>query len=535
MTKAPWSGRLTEPCKTSDAGQGPITASPFSLPERSHGCVFIDKPTTLFWYRVFVEPTVVDFGFASVGQSSTVYVLHRYDESHTLSEVDIDNPSFSVTIVGATLPLTCPPGYEVEAHINIVQAASIFVKNSPITFTFISVPPLSAICYVSAVFAVVLFRSTMYGLWDVPSTAQKISYHFDTEVKRRLTGGELRLPRLAHTVRKTTIRLFGIEEMAFEAEWDAIHSARYAVIVPLFPLRVRLAAPVSSGATSIEVTDATDFEVGHTLIIADTLHAEAAAIEQVSGNTISLTGQLQYDYSVNLTWAYPALVGLGSIQRTRSTVGHRLYDFEINVTEAVPYDSGQLPTPVTLKWVERPRQVEVVGSVIDARSTRFAETGVAVVRHGALERVRDRLRIEHTYTLQNKKWRNLWNIFRTALGRAKKLEIATWQADLVVAEDAPAGAGSLKVRPESYHDIWGNYKQLLIDYGFATQEVEVTGCAKQAGFCTISISSPLEHALPAGSPIHFRINAYFADDSLEFDFKNSLVCIVTVGWEESYD
>jgi len=50
----------------------------------------------------------------------------------------------------------------------------------------------------------------------------------------------------------------------------------------------------------------------------------------------------------------------------------------------------------------------------------------------------------------------------------------------------------------------------------------------------ISIDPALERDLPAGSPVHLVLNAYFSDDTLELEFRNELFCIVKVGWEEKF-
>jgi len=503
------------------------------IPTFYDGKQITDKPRNFFWSRVYVIPTKIDFGFTKIGSTRQIYILHRHEESsHNLQSVTITDPSFTVTLPEA-LPFTMAPGYELPGTVNVAQVGAVRVIDAPIYFNFDTVG--SAAVYVSATFAIVLLKPKKYDLWNTPHTFQKIKFRFETEIINNLASKPTRVPKLLYPVRSSSLQLGAVDEVAFDLDYDAINAARYLVVVPEFPLRVRLASNASQHDTQIVVTDVTDFEVGYSAVLCSTQNIEAMNIVEIDEgtNTLKFSGQLQYGYSMSSTWVYPSFTGFGHVRRTRSLVKHNVYNLEIDVDEIIPSDCNEL-TGSTSTWYVRPKTVVVEGSVVDSRDVKNLEVGVPSIKNPLSDRIRDKIRVTHVYQLLNKDWRNFKDLFLYAKGRYRKVNIITWLSDLHVYEDAPQDAASIKVRPKSYSEIWGYYKDIVVDYGGSTLETRVSAVVAGGDYCVLSLEDTLPKDTPAGTPIHFKINAYLTEDAIEFDFKGD-VCFITATWEESYD
>ncbi|RLI01808.1 hypothetical protein DRO31_05615 [Candidatus Bathyarchaeota archaeon] len=502
----------------------------WTFPTTTYDGRLSEYPTRIYWYKLFCEPVKVDFGFGKVGDARTTTVFHRYDVPHNLTSINIGDPALEV-VIPFTLPHSIPPGHEFEATIRIARTTGLRLVDIPIYFRFETIG--DAICYVSAILAVLLMHdSRWFDQWDRPTTSQILSYSYETEVVRFQDSTEHRIPRLLAPVRKTKIHLYGLENVSFEVDEDMVNSARFLVIVPIFPWRVRLSANANAGDTAITVTDATDFLEKYYLIIQEQNKVEALMVESKSGNTLELSGPLIYNYTSAGAWVYPAMGGIGRVQRARSMVDHRVYTLEIEVTERLPILESEISGSTTT-WIVRPQTVEVEQSVKDTRLIEGEKTGIPSIKVLSSSKLRDPKRFEHEYYLIDKSlWRGLIDMFNYARGRWREVTIATWTADLRTAQNHVAGETLIKCYPQEFANYASMYSQLLIDYRTSTQLVNITGVSIESDIVNIAIDPALERDLPAGSPVHLVLNAYFSDDTLELEFKNELFCIVKVGWEE---
>ncbi|MCD6149082.1 DUF2341 domain-containing protein [bacterium] len=513
---------------------GVIVGTPYSRTPSSYaGKTIEDKPKNFFWNRVYVVPTKIDFGFTKVGSSRLIHILHRYeDTSHDLQSVSSSDPTFSVTLP-EPLPHTMAPGAEMDGLVNVAQVGAVRVVDAPIYFHFDTVG--DAICYVSATFAIVLLKPRKYDQWNTPHTFQKIKFKFETELVHNLASKPTRIPKLYYPTRSSSLHLGAVDEVAYDLDYDAINAARYLVVVPEFPLRVRLVSNAHQHDTQIVVEDVTDFEVGYSAVLCSSRHLEAGQITEIdaASKTLKFAGQLQYDYDVNDTWVYPSFTGYGHVRRTRSLVKHNVYNLEIDVDEIIPEGCNAL-TGTTSQWYKRPRTVLVEGSVVDSRDVKGLEVGVPSIKNPLSSRLRDKIVVTHSYQFFGTAWRDFKDLFLYAKGRYQKVNIITWLSELRVYEDAYQGSASLKIIPRTYSEIWSAYKKVVIDYGSTIVHTTVTGVVTAEDHCVVTLQDNLSLDTPKGTPLHFKIDAYLTEDTIEFDFKGD-GCFVTVTWEEAYD
>ena len=381
-----------------------------------------------------------------------------------------------------------------------------------------------------------IYKARNFGLWESMGTKQSITYAFETFKFLTLSGADQEIPKYLRAVTSTSIKCYGVEEVSFDIDELTTGLMSYNAVTPLLPFRVCLINDAPAGSDVIYVSDTSEFIIGNPAIMSSYQkgYEEYAYVINKSGNELYLHRELANSYKTG-DYVIPAIVGICKVKGRQSLVHHKVFVSEIDATERFfEWRFIQPEETEVEKLTFRPKTNKILSKLIDIRDTKWEDSGYVSVSYPPYEKTP--VEIEHKYTFIDPTWKGLRRAFFYTKSYGKTIQVPTWCSDLTVVELSPTGSTLLKVKPVFYYNIWARYAKLLLEAGTKTQEVEVTNCSLEPGYCELTLNTPLQFPMTQGSVAHFLLNVRFLEDNLTLDFIGypsiGIICTTTVKWKE---
>lgn len=255
-----------------------------------------------YYFRVHIRPAVIDVGNLISTQQRQFEVWNAHFESKTLSAINKSGTYAGLALSNAPLP---PASYgPLQSYVYTLTAN---VSGDPV---------IDAIFEFAFGSEHVPLRITgrRVVIWVIrPDWSNGITERLEwlTDVLIANNGNEQRV-RLRKNARRTLEMAWlaqGQRAMIADTLLTGWGSRKYCV--PVWMERDRATAPISAGATSITVTDASlkDYMVGGYVVLwADETLAEAIEIAAIAGNTLTLKTPVANSYPAG-TSICPAMFG----------------------------------------------------------------------------------------------------------------------------------------------------------------------------------------------------------------------------------
>lgn len=476
----------------------------------------------LIYWKYWLYPHTMDFGYSEVGAARTTILLQRFDLPKTITEVDIESPDFEVDISPPTEYL---PLYERPTVVTITNPAEIVVENSPIEFIF---GLASTTLYVSATLVILIF----HRLAGEVIGKQELTYSFQT-LKSRMSDGKLfREAQLLQPVRSTKLKV-GEGDPLWKNEFYAnmIESGKIGLVIPMWCFWEKLTAQGDIDDASIYVSDSSEFEVLGKVMLFDGEKYELKVVTSISSNELVLSSVLINEFKTYNTWVVPCFVGLGTLSNMRLIGRSAIMEGELTITELVE----RLATPPvsgtgTLEL--RPEEAVMEGRIIPDRKVIGEKSGlVETVNFNTTQRTPTLHSLAY-FLHGDTTYKTLREMFFKARGMAGNFRLVSWRGELTVFAEAAGGASELKVTPANYVSLSTVYDYICLDWGHAYQIVEVTSAQNFTTYAQLTLADPLDRLVKGGSKLHLVPLVYFAADKLNMRFQLKQVCEVDVGFVE---
>lgn len=283
-------GAMTVTLPVSDEPQVSLTGS--------IACNFFDE----FYHRIHIKPSVINLGNVVSNQQHTFEVWNAHFDSRTLSAINKTGTYGGLSLSGAPAPPLAYGPLQSFVYTLTALTAGDHVIDALFDFVF------------GTEHAYLRITGRRVTIWLIrPDWSNGITERLEwlTDVLIANNGNEQRV-RLRKNARRTLEMAWlaqGQRAMIADTLLTGWGSRKYCV--PVWMERDRATAPISAGATSITVTDASlkDYMVGGYVVLwADETLAEAIEIAAIAGNTLTLKTPVANSYPAG-TSICPAMFG----------------------------------------------------------------------------------------------------------------------------------------------------------------------------------------------------------------------------------